>query len=184
MLLYSYERKGIILLVVFIASMLLIPRLFLKANHDLVLKPIDYPLVQPATPQTKKLQIVELNSADSASLVKIRGIGGYYASKIIKYRVRLGGYVSVNQLKELKMTYFNVDSLRHCFTVDTSLIRKKDLNALTFKEILAHPYLEYEDVQQIFRAKNKNGGSVSMKILKENATLPDYKLRKIQPYFY
>ena len=38
---------------------------------------------------------VELNTADTATLKKIPGIGSYYARRIVDYRNRLGGFVSV-----------------------------------------------------------------------------------------
>ena len=91
-------------------------------------------------------------------------------------------YYRTEQLKELRMTYFNVDSSAHLFTVNPGLIRKKDLNTLTFKEVLRHPYLEYEDVKLIFNAKNKYK-KISMDTLEKRKILPVYKLKKIKPYF-
>ena len=35
---------------------------------------------------------LELNTADSTALVALRGIGPYYARKILAYRDRLGGF--------------------------------------------------------------------------------------------
>lgn len=47
--------------------------------------------------------VCNLNTADSAELVKLYGIGGYYAGKILDYRERLGGsFVSVRQLLEIE----------------------------------------------------------------------------------
>lgn len=44
-----------------------------------------------------------LNTADSAALVKLYGIGGYYAKKILRYREALGGsFVDVRQLLEIE----------------------------------------------------------------------------------
>lgn len=123
-----------------------------------------------------------MNLADSLTLLRIKGIGPYYAHRILTYRERLGGFCDVNQLKELNMTYFNVDSSASLLTADPALIRKKDLQSLTFKEILKHPYLEYEDVVLIFQAKKKYG-SVAYDTLRSHRVLPAHKLRKIKPYF-
>lgn len=43
-----------------------------------------------------------LNTADSAALVTVPGIGPYFARKVIWYGERLGGYVSVDQLDEIE----------------------------------------------------------------------------------
>lgn len=51
---------------------------------------------------------VELNSTDSIELIKIKGIGPVFASRIMKYRDLLGGYVSISQLQEV----YGIDSDR------------------------------------------------------------------------
>ena len=40
----------------------------------------------------KEKILIEINSADSAELVKLKGIGLSYAKRIMKYRNLLGGY--------------------------------------------------------------------------------------------
>ena len=46
---------------------------------------------------------VDINTADSAMLVSLRGIGPYYAAKILEYRARLGGtFTSIGQLMEIE----------------------------------------------------------------------------------
>jgi hypothetical protein len=124
-----------------------------------------------------------LNSADSATLVKIRGIGPYYASRILQYRERLGGFHSATQLKELNAKYLVVDSLLPFLTVDASLIRKRDIDTMSFTTLLRHPYLEYEDVTLIFDAKRAGGGRISYSLLEEKKVLPPRTLKKIKPYF-
>lgn len=47
--------------------------------------------------------VCNLNTADSAALVRLYGIGGYYARKILEYRERLGGsFADKRQLLEIK----------------------------------------------------------------------------------
>ncbi len=46
--------------------------------------------------------VCNLNTADSAALVELYGIGGYFARKILEYRERLGGsFVDKRQLMEI-----------------------------------------------------------------------------------
>ena len=52
---------------------------------------------------TKNEEIrVEINSADTAELKKVRGIGPTFALRIVNYRTRLHGFSNINQLKEIK----------------------------------------------------------------------------------
>lgn len=55
----------------------------------------------PRTWQRGRLH-VDLNTADSASLDSLPGIGPYFAKKIIRYRQRLGFYVDIRQLLEIE----------------------------------------------------------------------------------
>ena len=166
----SLERKGALILACILGGILFLPRQVLPESHNLFLltAPVEIKtdtgdIKRKPSPQTatypkyapKPPAPVELNSADSLALLGIRGIGPYYTSRILRYRERLGGFYSVKQLKDLKMKYFDVDSNTHLFTVNPSLIQKKDLDTMSFKSILRHPYLEYEDVQLIFNAKRK-----------------------------
>ena len=204
------ERKGVVICIVVIIAIIIVPRYFLPKEHGLFLlatpieaagvvfdqdskmgqeSKVEAKLQQQQQVKTvtnrqkvKKFIPLELNSVDSVNLVRLRGVGPYYASKILKYRERLGGFQSVKQLNDLKMKYFNVDSLAHLFTIDTSLIYKVDMDSMSFKAILRHPYLEYEDVQMIFNAKRKHG-KISYAILEKYKILANYKLKKIKPYF-
>lgn len=183
MLLYHYEKKGLWVLTTLIIALLVLPRQFSEGRDAFFL------LEEIILPDTGFLRIAEepqavldLNRADSLELVRIKGIGPYYARRILSYRERLGGFYDVRQLKELNMTYFNVDSSAALLTTDPALIRKKDFQALTFKEILKHPYLEYEDVVLIFQAKKKYG-TVTYDTLYKYRVLPAHKLKKIKPYF-
>ena len=56
------------------------------------------------------------------------------------------------------------------------------MDSMSFKAILRHPYLEYEDVQLIFNAKRKYG-HISIDVLEKQNILAGYKLKKIKPYF-
>ena len=61
-----------------------------------------------------KWDMVELNSADSAALVELPGIGGYYAKQIIRFREKLwGSYANIEQLLEIR-------------GIDTTLLKRID----------------------------------------------------------
>lgn len=169
MLLYYYERKGLLILLILISCLIILPRqLRLKKQKVFVLvPPTEIPDSLYQDRPVLKADPLELNTADSSALIAIRGIGPYYASRILRYRERLGGFYAVRQLKEIKMTYFNVDSAAHLFTVNPQLIQKKDLNSMSFKEVLRHPYLDYEEVKLIFNAKISTKRFLSIHCSKE-----------------
>lgn len=182
MLLYHYEKRGLWVLTTLIVGMVVLPRQFSGERNAFFLLE-DVVLPDTTLRQTaEQAEALELNTADSLALVRVRGIGPYYARRILNFRERLGGFYSVSQLKELKMTYFNPDSSAIPLKADPTLIRKRELDSLPFKEVLKHPYLEYEEVVLIFQAKRKYG-RVTYDTLRKHGVLPAHKLRKIKPYF-
>lgn len=72
---------------------------------------------------------IELNGADSATLVGVRGIGPLTAGRIVRYRERLGGFVRVEQLLEVRgMLEKNYQQILPQIWVDSSKIQKIDIN--------------------------------------------------------
>ncbi len=103
--------------------------------------------------------LLDLNTSDSTQFKKLRGIGSSYARRIISYRKLLGGYHVVDQLREvygMNDTLFN--SIKpYIILSDTLSMRKVSINLATFKELLAHPYINYEQTKEILNVKSKNG---------------------------
>lgn len=180
-MLFRSEKRGIMILSALILSFFILHEATGEKECSLFLLPAPS-MIDTTILATRPPRAIELNSADSATLVKIRGIGPYYAMKIIRYREQLGGFYSTKQLKEIKFQYLSIDSLLPRFTVNPTLIRKRELDSLDFKTVLRHPYLEYEDVVLIFNTKRKHG-KINYTLLESERILPLFKLKKIKPYF-
>ncbi len=127
---------------------------------------------------------IDINRADSATLLPLPGIGPVYAGRIVKYRNLLGGYVSLNQLTEVYgISPETLEMITDRIVMDTTSIIKLDLNRATFRELLRHPYLEYEDVKDLVNYRDYKGTIQSILELRENYILPDSVLQKVEPYF-
>lgn len=98
---------------------------------------------------------VDLNTADTNMLRRIPGIGRYYSQAIRRYGERLGGYVSVHQVAEIEGL---PEGIEEWFTLDSSVaVRKLYINRATFKQLVRHPYLDYERVKSIFQYRERYG---------------------------
>jgi len=128
---------------------------------------------------------IDINRADSAELLPLPGIGPVFAGRLIKYRNLLGGYASVDQLKEVYgISTETFERIADRIVIDTASISKLDLNSATFRELLRHPYLEYEDVKALVNFRDFVGDIQTVQQLQENYILPDSVLQKVQPYLY
>ena len=109
-----------------------------------------------ASKKTESVNKIEINTADSTELDKLRGIGPVLAHRIIKYRSILGGFYTLNQLNEVYgLKPETVDAIEKQLTLDTSKIQKINLNTAGFKEINAHPYISFEQTKAIFKLRSK-----------------------------
>lgn len=125
----------------------------------------------------------DLNKCDSTELEGLPGIGPVLAARIIKFRKLLGGFVSVDQLKEvygLSDSTFSIVSSR--VDADPSDISFIHINKATFKELIRHPYFERYDVQAIIKYREMNGKINGFAELIENKVITGKKTLKIRPY--
>ncbi|MFA6949088.1 MAG: helix-hairpin-helix domain-containing protein [Lentimicrobiaceae bacterium] len=126
---------------------------------------------------------VEINSADSIELLKIRGIGPTFARRIIKYRDKLGGYSGIAQLAEVYgMDSTRFSSIMDQVIVDTSLVSVININTATLGELRLHPYIDYYMAKAIMDKRIQQGGFKSVEDLKTIALINQNKYRRLKPY--
>jgi DNA uptake protein ComE-like DNA-binding protein len=126
----------------------------------------------------------DLNKADSAQLISIYGIGGTLSIRIIKYRNRLGGFISTVQLKEvygLDSTVVN-ELVKKSFIEENFRPKSLDINLATEKELAAHPYIKYALAKAITAYRFQHGHFTSIDDLTNIAIIDDTTFEKIKPY--
>ncbi|MFV0345684.1 MAG: helix-hairpin-helix domain-containing protein [Bacteroidales bacterium] len=126
---------------------------------------------------------VELNSADTTILKALPGIGSSYARRIVKYRELLGGYYSVEQLKEvygMKDEYYQRFA-PHC-SIDMNKIRKININFADYRELIRHPYIDKDMTQALLNYRNKNGSFTSIDKLLDVEGFDKIKFDRVKYY--
>ncbi len=138
------------------------------------------PYAKPST--ARKNYQVELNGADSLSIVMLKGIGPSLTRRIIKYRSMLGGFYSVEQLKEVYgMPDSTIGQVAGHITVDASLITKLLVNQAGFNELRRHPYLTFQSTQALINYRTKHG-RLSEESLRTIGVFDEAQLRRLLPY--
>lgn len=113
---------------------------------------------QATKPVQKKIEMIELNSADTNQLKALPGIGSSFASRIVKYRQRLGGYVAKEQLKEIYgLNEELFDKISPYVYVDIFEVKKININTGDYSTLIQHPYLNKDMVKQILQLRKKQG---------------------------
>jgi len=133
--------------------------------------------------QEKQKILIELNAADTLELTKIKGIGAYFARNIYRYREKLGGFHRKEQLLEVyrfsDSLYLKVESQ---VILDTSLVRKLNINQLEEKDLYAHPYFRNGVGRAIVNYRKQHGPYRNIEELNKLHALDDEKISRIKPY--
>lgn len=128
-------------------------------------------------------QPISLNLADSATFTTLKGIGPVYASRIIKYRNSLGGFIQKNQLLEV---YGISDSLFQTIEpfllLETVEIFKININTANLDELKKHPYIGYNNALAIIKYREQNGKFSSLDGINNIYSLSESTREKIKPY--
>lgn len=122
---------------------------------------------------------IEINGADTTLLMKIPGIGSYYASRIVRYRERLGGFASAQQLEEIDGL---PESTIAYIKIDNQQIRKLNLNKLTLNQLKKHPYLNFYQAKEICDYRRQRGPIKSLEELKLLKDFPPAEIERLTPY--
>ena len=109
----------------------------------------------PRQEKFEKLVQLDLNTVDTATLKKVPGIASYRARQIVRYRDRLGGFVSTAQLHEIEG--LPADELEAWFKVEGSHVKRIDLNRATVQEMGRHPYIGFTRARAIENYRRNQG---------------------------
>ncbi len=127
--------------------------------------------------------LLEINTCDSASLEALPGIGPVLSVRIIKFRKLLGGFASVDQLREvygLSEEVYNIISSR--VYADSTAVIKININSAEYKGLIRLPYFESYEVNAILKYRKLQGSIKNMDEMIDNKLIAKEKAGKIRPY--
>lgn len=132
------------------------------------------------TPKSNQLML-ELNSADTLALCKLKGIGAGRARMIVRYRESLGGFVKLSQLLEVYTidTSLYTELLPH-LTLNPRLIRPIQINS----DSIYHPYLNQKIAKVVVNYRKQHGPFQSIDDLKQVKAIDSPTLERLAPYLW
>ncbi len=94
------------------------------------------------TATLEPLRSIELNSADTVLLTRLKGIGPHYAKEIVLYRKRLGGFYKPEQLMEVKgIGKVRFSRITTSLKTNEQLITPLAINTAGEERLAQHPYI-------------------------------------------
>jgi len=118
-----------------------------------------------------KLVQLDLNTVDTIDLKKVPGIASGTARRIVNYRKQLGGFYTVDQLREVKYLGSRsdvgeasgkseserVDNILVWFRICSKPKRVLLINRFSVEHLAAHPYLNFYQAKVIVEHRKKFG---------------------------
>ncbi len=126
---------------------------------------------------------VEINTADSATLRSVVGIGEKSVVTIMAYRERLGGFARVEQLAEVPgVTERNYERILKQIRCDSCKIRKIDINFAAPNELGRHPYIAPRTLRKLLKTRQLKGGWSTLEELVKDDILTREEAARLAPY--
>lgn len=130
----------------------------------------------------KESQRISLSSSNEEDWQKLRGIGKVFSKRIVKYKKWLGGFNTVEQLKEV---YGMTDSLYQ--TIEPFIIPEVkmdyiNINTCDIKQLGKHPYVNWKDAKKIIAYRKQHGPYKNVSDLDKIIGLDREKIEKFKPY--
>lgn len=102
--------------------------------------------------------ILNINLADSSAFESLPGIGPVLARRLVNFREKLGGFYSIDQVRETfgmpDSTYQRIQPL---LVVKDPVLRKIDINTATAEELSLHPYINRRAAREIVSFRQAHG---------------------------
>ncbi|WP_298652440.1 helix-hairpin-helix domain-containing protein [uncultured Proteiniphilum sp.] len=136
----------------------------------------------PAIEKLSEGETISLNETDTATWKKVPGIGSVYASRIVKYRELLGGFIHVEQLLEVYGIDQELFSRIVVYIEPDGNYRRMQVNQSDFRELLRHPYLNYKQVQAIMSIRRRKGDITSIRELSLLDEFTPEDILRLEPY--
>lgn len=125
---------------------------------------------------------IDINQATVEEWALLYGIGPSLSNRIVKFRDKLGGFTSIEQVTEVyglpDSTYQNIKNQLSF----SPIFRQININKATNDELKAHPYLKWNQAKVIVSYRNNHGNYSNIDDLRKVKILDDNLIQKLQPY--
>lgn len=138
----------------------------------------------PGAEPKSRIRTININAADAGELMQLRGIGAGYARRILNFREKLGGFLSVEQVGEtFGLPDSTFEQIKPFLQADTNALRRINLNLASEQDLKAHPYIDWRTAKNIIAFREQHGDFQSVETLLKIGSIDEPLYRRIAPYF-
>jgi competence protein ComEA len=131
----------------------------------------------------KNNKMYDLNTSSPEDLTELNGIGEVLSQRIVKYRDKLGGFVNIDQLKEVYgLPVETFENIKSKVIADPKMLKKIKINLADEFVLSGFPYITKRYASQIVNYRIQHGSFRGIDDLKKIKSLDDALIQKIEPY--
>jgi DNA uptake protein ComE-like DNA-binding protein len=161
-----------------------IDTMFYVALHPFIQLPEKHITEVTSNPSLVSKEKFDINLADTTQLKDVFGIGPVLSARIVRYRDKLGGFVSVHQVGEV----YGVDSLTAQRVAEKFMVlpaytpHRININAATEQELSAHPYFSRAQASALVAYRFQHGPFVQVADITKIKLFDSAQVEKLKPY--
>ncbi|MBX2871413.1 MAG: helix-hairpin-helix domain-containing protein, partial [Saprospiraceae bacterium] len=126
--------------------------------------------------------VIDINQAEASEWEQLKGIGPAYARRILSFREKLGGFISIDQVAD---TYHLPDStfqLIRPFLRSSPINKPIRINQVDAKTLQSHPFLSWKEANAIINYRYQHGKFSQLDDLYSLHALSEETILRIGPY--
>ncbi|MCW4467393.1 helix-hairpin-helix domain-containing protein [Flavobacterium sp. MFBS3-15] len=139
---------------------------------------------EPVLKEEKKIVQLDINDALEEDLVKVYGVGPYFAKKILRRRAEFGAFASMEQMGDFTdLSPEAVKGLKKSFYVGQDPdISKVNINSASLQLLARFPYFNKDLAKAIITKRSMNGKIINIDELSKINDFPVDKIKIIALY--
>ena len=142
-----------------------------------------YRTAQSSRPVPVRFKTIDINTADTSAFIALPLIGSKLAVRIIAFRDKLGGFYSIDQLREVYgIRDSTFDVIRPYLVIAEGSIRAVNINSATIDEMKQHPYIRYPLASQLVAYRTEHGSFHEVRDLKNMMSVDEATFGKLEHY--
>ncbi len=131
----------------------------------------------------RRYEVVNINMADTSAFIALPGIGSKLAQRIISFREKLGGFYSLEQVREV---YGLADSvyqkIKQYLELGSTDLRRININDATEAELKDHPYIRFVLAKPIIAYRDSHGKFRTVEEIRNILAVTEEAFIKMKPY--
>lgn len=127
-------------------------------------------------------KIIDINTASVDEFKQLPAVGNA-AYRIVKYREKLGGFISIPQVKETYgLTDSVYDAMLPFLNITSTNIQKLNINTTSDFDLGKHPYISYDIAKAIAIYRKQHGNFTKIEDVRKIVFINQAMYQKMAPY--